>query len=78
MLECLTQCPASLPMNVSDDPGRFLCGYIYYKSLQKVKELNDAGHQCTTLFIHVPLVEVIPPDDVASCLLAVCKYLLNK
>ena len=78
MLECLTKCPANLPMNVSDDPGKYLCGYIYYKSLEKMKNLNQEGHHCTTLFIHVPLVEVISSDEIATCLMAVCKYLLEK
>lgn len=40
--------------NVSDDPGRFLCNYVYYRSLEKIP---------TSVFIHVPPVEVIELDS---------------
>ena len=39
--------------SISDDPGRFLCNYVYYRSLQKVP---------TSVFIHVPPLEVIDLD----------------
>ncbi|CAH0698373.1 unnamed protein product [Spodoptera exigua] len=40
----------SLQARVSNDPGRFLCSYIYYTSL---------GHG-VTLFVHVPLNKYSP------------------
>ena len=39
----------------SSDPGRFLCNYVYYSSLQKC-------HNQQAIFIHVPPCEVIPLD----------------
>ena len=38
---------------VSEDPGRFLCNYVYYRSLQKQKN---------SVFIHVPHLTVVDLD----------------
>ena len=35
-----------IQIEISNDPGRYLCGYIYYCSLQNSK--------CRCLFIHIP------------------------
>lgn len=69
-MECLSSCPSDLPVNISDDPGNYLCGYIYYRSLLK------CGSK-PVLFIHVPIISVISPEDVARCLKAVCDYLIK-
>lgn len=36
-------------VDISKDPGRYLCNYIYFNSLQKV-----CGDHCTSLFVHFP------------------------
>ena len=37
-------------MKVSSDPGRFVCNFIYFKSLMRA-----AAHNCWhALFVHVP------------------------
>ena len=69
-MECLSSCPSDLPVNISDDPGNYLCGYIYYRSLLKC-------NSTPVLFIHVPIISVISPEDVARCLKAVCDYLIK-
>jgi len=42
-------------VTISQDPGRFLCNYIYYQSL------HYSGINCThSLFVHVPTFEIFP------------------
>ncbi|GBG24909.1 Pyroglutamyl-peptidase 1 [Hondaea fermentalgiana] len=40
-------------VNVTDDPGRFVCNYVYYSSL--------ARHGPHVLFVHVPSLATAPP-----------------
>ena len=51
----------------SINPGRFLCNYIYFKSLLAAKEINSKQdinrHRIVSLFVHVPLHTVV---DVSS------------
>jgi len=51
----------------SKNPGRFLCNYIYFKSLLAAKEINtkqNINRPCIlSLFVHVPLHTVV---DVSS------------
>jgi pyroglutamyl-peptidase len=44
-------------VKLSDDPGRFLCNYTYFESLQFA-----TANQCYSLFVHVPSQNVIPVD----------------
>lgn len=53
----------------SADPGRFLCNYIYYRSLclsmarrEKAGKSDERG-TCHSLFIHVPTVAVVSLQD---------------
>ncbi|GAM23508.1 hypothetical protein SAMD00019534_066830 [Acytostelium subglobosum LB1] len=43
----------------SDDPGRFICNYIYYHSLTLSKQSQGRVH---SLFVHVPPFHVISMD----------------
>ena len=43
-----------ISLSVSDDPGRFLCNYVYYRSLER------AG---SSVFIHVPPLQVVGLDE---------------
>ena len=78
LVECLACCPTKFPVELSDDPGNYLCGYIYYKSLQKVAELRGIGARVSTLFIHVPIIQTVPSETVAECLLSICNHLIEK
>jgi pyroglutamyl-peptidase len=54
---------------VSNDPGRFVCNYIYCYSLDKFKShklqvvSNDPRRGTRCLFLHVPPVAVVPQDQ---------------
>eukprot|EP01123_Difflugia_compressa_P005998 TRINITY_DN18136_c0_g1_i1.p1 TRINITY_DN18136_c0_g1~~TRINITY_DN18136_c0_g1_i1.p1 ORF type:complete len:228 (+),score=49.84 TRINITY_DN18136_c0_g1_i1:6-689(+) len=50
-----------LKTEVSTDPGRFLCNYIYYQSLH-FSNINKTH----SLFLHVPPFEVIPEQQQMS------------
>ena len=47
--------PYSDNLESSDDAGRYICNYIYYRSLQRTNGRS--------LFIHVPPYSVIPQGD---------------
>ena len=40
-------------VELSDDPGRYLCNYIYYCSLTKLCKANNAS-----LFVHFPPLHI--------------------
>ena len=42
---------------VSDDPGRYLCNYVYYRTAHDISDRND---HCYSLFVHVPPLDVTP------------------
>ena len=48
-----------LSVEISLDPGRFICNYIYYKSLQRFEQ---SGLPKRTIFVHVPLAETLDID----------------
>jgi pyrrolidone-carboxylate peptidase len=39
------------PLKVSADPGRYICNYIYYRSLSTISNKFEGNH---SLFIHFP------------------------
>lgn len=49
---------------VSTDPGRFVCNYLYYWSLNNASQAttmsNPTGTQYKSLFLHVPRFEIVP------------------
>lgn len=45
---------------ISHDPGRFLCNYIYYKSLN---HFTCSGQTKNAIFIHVPPVDKMNIED---------------
>ena len=51
---------SSSSIALSSDPGRYLCNYIYYQSLQYY-EKYQVPKQC--VFIHVPPVEAMPLEN---------------
>ncbi len=47
-----------LPVDVSDNPGSYVCNYIYYTSLYKTLPLRIPA-----MFVHVPTFEAIKQED---------------
>jgi len=43
---------------LSDDPGRFVCNYTYYESLQFTQ-----SNSSSSLFVHVPSQSIIPVEN---------------
>jgi pyroglutamyl-peptidase len=56
---------------LSDDPGLFLCNYIYFASLQRSQAVRRP--RVHSLFIHVPLASAIPLNDMCNIL---CDFFL--
>ena len=52
-------------VEVSSDPGRYLCNYIYYNSLQLCCDRGSISNSgmCHSIFIHVPPVDRVPLED---------------
>ena len=48
---------SDLPVVLSDDAGRYLCNYIYYKSLKLCDSHKCEGATIYSLFVHVPPFE---------------------
>jgi len=46
----------------SQDPGRFLCNYIYYRSLEFCEKNKMNDKRFDSVFIHVPHQDTIPVD----------------
>ncbi|KAH8853717.1 Pyroglutamyl-peptidase 1 [Schistosoma japonicum] len=49
--------------SISSDPGRFLCGYMYYKSLEYSPD--------RVVFVHVPCLTRMSADNIAMSLLQI-------
>jgi pyrrolidone-carboxylate peptidase len=67
-----------LPSNavcISHDPGRYLCNYIYYRTLTLLQqrfesvfgishdEIQNKSSKVISLFVHVPLFTIIPMEQ---------------
>ena len=46
-------------VQLSQDPGRYLCNYIYYQALQHQK---DQHQPLQSVFVHVPACSVVPQE----------------
>ncbi|KAJ7462016.1 hypothetical protein FB451DRAFT_1267503 [Mycena latifolia] len=68
----LTSGPDPLSLQTSDDPGRFLCDFIYYCSLA---ESQREGRNTPVLFIHCPPIgQKLSTPEVAE---GVCRIISN-
>jgi pyroglutamyl-peptidase len=55
--------PSTLEIQVSTDPGRFVCNYTYCYSLDKLQnhpQEQHPHHVRHSLFLHVPTFQVVP------------------
>jgi len=66
MCQALNQTAPALPgredvnlVQLSQDPGRYLCNYVYYQALSHHKSQKKP---MLSVFVHVPPFEVIPQD----------------
>jgi pyroglutamyl-peptidase len=48
------------PCNISTNPGRYLCNYIYFQSLTRAQQCGAPKY---ILFLHVPSLHVMSLDD---------------
>eukprot|EP00388_Colpodella_angusta_P017063 GDKJ01042267.1.p1 GENE.GDKJ01042267.1~~GDKJ01042267.1.p1 ORF type:complete len:465 (-),score=113.05 GDKJ01042267.1:358-1752(-) len=60
---------------VSADPGRFVCNYLYYVSNQLSKTCQN--QQMTVLFVHIPPFETIPEATCLEALTRLCNSISN-
>lgn len=65
-------------VELSTDPGRFLCNYVYYNSLclHREKEQKE-GNECRSLFIHLPSTTVMALTDQISFVKAALNAIVN-
>lgn len=75
--EQLSQDPDLPPVALSTDPGRFLCNYTYYKSLQLSgsQACPLAVPQLHALFVHVPNHEHVSADRLMAFSLALMRQI---
>lgn len=62
-------------VEISNDPGRFLCNYIYFKSSYDLS-LNNV--HCFSLFVHFPDLEISPHERNVEFVKKMFDYLLKK
>ncbi len=50
---------------ISTDPGRFVCNYVYCKSLEVSNHTNKTKNMesCESLFLHVPHFDIVSEED---------------
>jgi pyrrolidone-carboxylate peptidase len=76
-------------MRISADPGRFVCNYIYFKSLNAQAVANEtyrqqhapaskAARPRDSLFVHVPPFEAISEDQQMTFVLAMLVRLVTQ
>jgi pyroglutamyl-peptidase len=57
---CATLKEEGFDVGVSDDPGRYCCNYIYYKSLRR--QMKQSPEKKRAIFVHVPPFHVIDKE----------------
>lgn len=64
-------------VSVSDDPGRYVCNYVYYRSLVGCREKATPGVTLQSLFVHVPLEDRVPLDTQKTFLVSLIRHLVE-
>ncbi|KAJ3127139.1 hypothetical protein HK098_006684 [Nowakowskiella sp. JEL0407] len=63
----------------SMDPGRFVCNWIYYNSLKFCNERKAvSGDRYESMFMHVPMFDVISMDEQVAMVKDLCFYFGNQ
>lgn len=67
-------------IRLSSDPGRFICNYVYFQTLDWIEGLREEGGVVhpSALFIHVPPLEVIPLQDQVEMLTLIFTQLAKR
>lgn len=68
---------ACLPLAISTDPGRFLCNYLYYRSLSLSSKNPSIPASRSSLFVHVPPFQQIPRERQKAILMSLFHSLLS-
>jgi pyroglutamyl-peptidase len=63
-------------VDVSDDPGRYCCNYVYFKSLQRQISLGRSIKR--SIFVHVPPFSVIDKDTQSKFVKRVVELLCDE
>lgn len=62
---------------VSEDPGRYVCNYLYYRSLIGCQESRYVGLKLDSLFVHVPKEDCLPLDELKTRILSLIEHILS-
>ena len=60
-------------VEISDDPGRYLCNYVYFSSLNCFKEVENS----CSLFVHIPPLNVKSHEENIKFMKDLLKILTN-
>ncbi len=60
LVEDLSNSFPAIESRISTDPGRFVCNYLYYASLNKLQNEMESVDAC--LFLHIPEFKTIPKE----------------
>jgi pyroglutamyl-peptidase len=74
LVQSQTQSHKMIETKLSTDPGRFVCNYLYFYSLQKMQYCEKNPK---VLFVHVPQFEVVSKEDQLSYLADLMEHLLK-
>lgn len=64
-----------LPIELSIDPGRFVCNYTYFYSLSKIQEEGNRSH---SLFLHVPPFHAIGEEEQLRLVVMLMEAIYNQ
>jgi pyroglutamyl-peptidase len=64
-----------LPIELSMDPGRFVCNYTYFYSLSKIQKVGNRSH---SLFVHVPPFQVIGEEEQLHLVVTLMEAIYNQ
>lgn len=59
---------------VSEDPGRYVCNYLYYRSLMGCRENTSPEMEVKSLFVHVP--NCLALDELKAHVLALIQHIV--
>jgi pyroglutamyl-peptidase len=67
--------PVTERVQLSQDPGRYLCNYTYYQALLHQQRLGQPLH---SVFVHVPPFEVIPQQEQVAMIQALVQSIVTR
>lgn len=76
VMEIAQSLEGSVRCRVSEDPGRYVCNYLYYRSLMGCKEKQGPGMELNSLFVHVPKEDCLPLDELKANVSALIEHII--